>query len=129
MRRLVPDSLAAWALLILIARLAIAEAATLTAIVENRAVKSRMTGFFHLSERVSSMSRAIAAEPKEARMALVAALSSDTLSVGIGRTPVARDSADGNEELAELEDVMQERLADSGVTDVKQWLLSAKQKT
>jgi signal transduction histidine kinase len=119
MRRFLPDSLAAWSLLILIAGLAIAEAATLTAIVENRAVSSRMTGFFHLSERVSSMSRAIAAEPKDARAALVGALSSDTLSVGIGRTPVARDSAGGNEELAELEDLMQEHLADSGVTDVR----------
>jgi signal transduction histidine kinase len=119
MRRLVPDSLAAWALLILIAGLAIAEAATLTAIVQNRAVNSRMTGFFHLSERVSSMSRAIAAEPPDGRAALVAALSSDTLSVGIGRTPAARDSAGGNEELAELEDIMQEHLANSGVTDVR----------
>ncbi|MEJ0012062.1 MAG: ATP-binding protein [Bauldia sp.] len=119
MRRLLPDSLAAWALLILIAGLAIAEVATLTTILQNRAVNTRMTGFFHLSERVSSMSRAIAAEPTDGRAALVAALSSDTLSVGIGRTPVARDSAGGNEELAELEDIMQERLADSGVTDVR----------
>jgi signal transduction histidine kinase len=119
MRRLLPDSLAAWALLILIGGLAVAEAATLTAIVQNRALNSRMTGFFHLSERVSSMSRAIAAEPKDSRAALAGALSSGTLSVGVGRTPVARDAAGGNEELAELEDIMQEHLADSGVTDVR----------
>ena len=81
MRRFLPDSLAAWALLILIAGLVIAEVATLTAILQNRALNTRMTGFFHLSERVSSMSRAIAAEPVAARKSLAAALSSDTLAV------------------------------------------------
>jgi signal transduction histidine kinase len=118
MRRLLPDSLSAWALLILIAGLAIAEAATLTAIMQNRAVNSRMTGFFHLSERVSSMARAIAAEPKAARDALATALSSNTLSVSVENAPEAEDSATSDDELAELEDILQERLSGSGITDV-----------
>jgi signal transduction histidine kinase len=118
MRRLLPDSLSAWALLILIAGLTIAEVATLTAIMQNRAVNSRMTGFFHLSERVSSMARAIAAEPKAARTSLAAALSSTTLSVSVENTPEAEDSATSDDELAELEDILQARLSDSGITDV-----------
>ena len=122
MRRLLPDSLAAWALLILIAGLVIAEVATLTAIQQNRALNNRMTGFFHLSERVSSMSRAFAAEPATARRALAAALSSTTLSVSVDPAPLASDSATEDDELAELEDIMETRLSDSGVTDVRvQW--------
>jgi signal transduction histidine kinase len=117
-RRFLPDSLAAWALLILIAGLVIAEVATLTAILQNRALNTRMTGFFHLSERVSSMSRAIAAEPVAARKSLAAALSSDTLAVSVEPAPLAGESASDDEELAELEDIMLARLSDSGITDV-----------
>ncbi|HWB51092.1 MAG TPA: hypothetical protein VG651_18420, partial [Stellaceae bacterium] len=72
MRRFFPDSLAAWALLILIGGLAIAEVATLVAILQNRDLNNRMTGFFHLSERVSSMARAIANEPIAERKSLAA---------------------------------------------------------
>jgi len=79
---------------------------------------TRMTGFFHLSERVSSMSRAIAAEPVAARKSLAAALSSDTLAVSVEPAPLAGESAADDEELAELEDIMLARLSDSGITDV-----------
>jgi signal transduction histidine kinase len=119
MRRFLPDSLAAWALLILIAGLVIAEVATLTAILQNRAVNTRMTGFFHLSERVSSMSRAIANEPVAARKSLATALSSSTLSVSVEPKAVADESAGDDEELAELEDILLARLTDSGITDVR----------
>ena len=118
MRRFVPDSLAAWALLILIGGLAIAEAATLTAILQNRDVNARMTGFFHLSERVFSMARAIANEPTAGRKALAASLSSDTLAVSVDPKPVAPGTSEDDQELAELEDILLARLSDSGITDV-----------
>lgn len=120
MRRLLPDSLAAWALLILICGLVVAEVATLTAIVQDRTQNSRISGFFHLSERVSSMSRAIASVAPDARASLAAALSSNTLSVDIGKRPAAVDATSvGNDELAEMEDIMLSRLTDSGITDVR----------
>ena len=78
MRRLIPDSLAAWALLILIGGLVLAEVATLGSIQESREANNRMTGFFHLADRVSSISRAIAAEDVQQRRSLAAALSGPT---------------------------------------------------
>ena len=89
MRRFLPDSLAAWALLIVIGGLVIAEIATTGVTLQNRALNSRMSVFFHLAERVSSLSRAIAAEPVQGRADLAEALSTPTLRVGVGEKPIA----------------------------------------
>ena len=118
MRRFLPDSLAAWALLIVIGGLVVAEIATLGAILQNRALNGRMTGFFHLAERVSSLSRAIAAEPVKPRVGLAAALSTPTLRVAVAAEPAATSNAASDDEIAELEDVLQTRLDNSGVTEV-----------
>ncbi len=118
MRRLLPDSLAAWAIIIVIAGLAVAEVATFGVVLQNRAVSGRMNGFLRLAERVSSLSRAIAAEPAEARVDLAKALSTPTLLVDVSSKPTATSSADSDDEIAELEDVLQTRLEDSGITEV-----------
>ena len=118
MRRFLPDSLAAWALIIVIGGLVIAEVATVGVILQNRALNARMGVFFHLAERVSSVSRAIASEPAENRGDLAEALSTPTLQVSVGDKPIATSTSAGNDEIAELEDVLQTRLGDSGVTEV-----------
>jgi signal transduction histidine kinase len=117
-KRLVPDSLAAWALLIVIGGLAVAEAATLGAILQNHALNARMTGFFHLAERVSSLSRAIAAESTDSRADLAEALSSPTLGVTVDTRPDAVSASAADDEIAELEDVLTTRLQDIGITEV-----------
>ncbi len=118
MRRFLPDSLTAWALLIVIAGLVVAEVATVGVILQNRALNARMSVFFHLAERVSSLSRAIAAEPVQSRAELAEALSTQTLAVTVGATPIASSKAASDDEIAELEDVLQTRLGDSGITEV-----------
>lgn len=118
MRRFLPDSLAAWALLIVIGGLVIAEMATVGVILQNRAVNARMNVFFHLAERVWSLSRAIAAEPVASRSELAEALSTPTLQVAVDTRPIATSKGASDDEIAELEDVLQTRLGDSGVTEV-----------
>ena len=118
MRRFLPDSLAAWALIIVIGGLVIAELATTGSILQNRALNARMGVFFHLAERVSSVSRAIASQPVENRGDLAEALSTPTLRVSVGNKPIATSSSASDDEIAELEDVLQTRLGDSGVTEV-----------
>ncbi len=113
-----PDSLAAWAIIIIIGGLVIAEIATLGIFLQNRGLNARMTGFFHLAERVSSLSRAIAAEPGAGRADLAEALSTPTLRVSVDAKPIASSTADSDDEIAELEDVLQTRLEDSGITEV-----------
>jgi signal transduction histidine kinase len=118
MRRLVPDSLAAWSLIILIGGLIVALVATLASIQHSREADSRMTAFFHVADRVSSISRAIAeAEPYQ-RQALAENLSGPTLAVSVGHDPLTTSKVAADDQLAELEDILQSRLADAGVNDV-----------
>ena len=118
MRRLLPDSLAAWALLILIGGLLIAEVSTLAVILQGRSESARMMGFFHVAERVSSLSRAIAAVAPSERASLAVALSRPTLQAAIGSEPSTSSQVGADDELAELEDILQSRLEDAGITDV-----------
>lgn len=118
MRRLLPDSLAAWSLIILIGGLIIALVATLASIQHSREADSRMTAFFHIADRVSSISRAIAAADGYQRQALADELSGPTLSVSVGHDPITSSKVAADDQLAELEDILQSRLADAGVNDV-----------
>jgi signal transduction histidine kinase len=117
-RRLLPDSLAAWALFILIGGLLVAEVSTLAVIMQSRSQGSRMLGFFHLADRVSTIGRAIAAVDPAQRRALATALSSPTLTAAIASEPSAESQVGPDDELAELEDILQARLSDIGIADV-----------
>ncbi len=118
MKRFLPDGLAAWALLILISGLVIAEVATLGAILHKRALDARMGGFFHVAERVSSASRALASEPVDQRQALAKALSAPTFVVDVSGRPTAESASATDDQIAELESIMQAWLAESGITEV-----------
>ena len=119
MRRFLPDSLAAWSLLIVIAGLVFVLIATFAVVLQNRAANARMMGFFHLAERVSSVSRTIANEPDSVQRGELAHLLSDpTLIVTVDRQPLATTTVGADDELAELEDILQARLADSAIADI-----------
>jgi signal transduction histidine kinase len=118
MRRLIPDSLAAWSLIILIGGLIVALVATVGSIQENREADSRMLAFFHLADRVSSISRALATADAAQRQSLADELSGPTLAVSVAHTPLTTSQVAADDQLAELEDILQSRLADTGVNDV-----------
>jgi signal transduction histidine kinase len=118
MRRFLPDSFVVWALIIVIAGLTVTQISTFTATINNRAAASRMIGFFHLAERVSSIARAVADQPAAQRENLALALSTPTLSVRVEKKPLAGVTIAADDELAELEDILQSRLTDSGIADV-----------
>jgi signal transduction histidine kinase len=118
MRRLLPDSLAAWSLIILIGGLIVALVATLGSILETREADSRMMAFFHLADRVSSISRALATADTDQRQALADELSGPTLAVSVAHDPLTTSKVAADDQLAELEDILQSRLADTGVNDV-----------
>lgn len=118
MRRFLPDSLAVWALLIVIAGLTVTQISTFAAIFQSRAATGRMMGFFHLAERVSSVTRAIVDQAPEQRPALAKALSAPTLQVQVGTAPQTGNVFAADDELAELEDILENRLVAAGIADV-----------
>ena len=58
MRRFLPDSLAAWALITLIVGLVVTQVSTLFVVAHGRENRQQMMEFFRLAERVSSVTRA-----------------------------------------------------------------------
>jgi signal transduction histidine kinase len=119
MRRLFPDSLAAWGLFTLILGLLVMLVITLVVMAQNRAENGRMVGFLHLAERVSSISRAIAGEEPARRQGLASVLSHPGLSVAVEPSPRASEPVASDEELAEMEDILEGQLADAGIADVR----------
>ncbi len=119
MRRLLPDSLAAWSLVLLIVGLVVTQVSTLVVVAHGRSQVAQMMEFFRLAERVSSVTRAVATtdDPKE-RAELAAALSDSTLGVTVDSAMLATDTIADTEELAELEDILEARLTDVGISDV-----------
>lgn len=119
MRRFLPDSLAAWSLVMLIFGLVVTQVTTLVVVAHGRSDVARMMEFFRLAERVTSVTRAIATtdDPKQ-REELATALSDSTIGVTVDDDMLATDTIPDNEELAELEDVLESRLADAGISDV-----------
>src|SRR5262245_23974386 len=116
MRRLLPDSLAGWGLLIVIAALIVATITTLAAIAQSRATSTRMKGLFQLAERVSSVSRVVANAGNADRYLLAPALGDATLLISVDAAPLADRS--GDEMLAELQAVLQGRLSRFGIGEV-----------
>jgi len=118
MRRLLPDSLAAWSLIIVIGGLIVALVATLGSFEQNREADGRMTAFFHIADRVSSISRAIAAAAPAQRGSLADELTGPTLAVSVGRDALTTSEVAADDQIAELEDILESRLSDAGVNDV-----------
>jgi signal transduction histidine kinase len=119
MRRFLPDSLAAWSLVMLIVGLVVTQVTTLVVVAHGRSDVARMMEFFRLAERVTSVTRAIATtdDPKQ-RLQLATALSDSTVGVTVDNQMLATDTIADTEELAELEDILESRLADVGISDV-----------
>jgi signal transduction histidine kinase len=119
MKRFLPDSLAAWALLILIAGLIIIQISTLAVFLQDRVQNGRMMGFFHLAQRVSALSRTIANEPDPVqRRRLAGTLSDPTMIVRVEPRPLATSAIASDDEIAELEDILQARLTEAGIADI-----------
>jgi signal transduction histidine kinase len=118
MRRFIPDSLAAWALLTLIVGLVVTQVSTLFVVAHGRETRQQMMEFFRLAERVSSVTRAVASASEDRRESLAAALSDSTLGVHVDDTMLATDTIPDSEELAELQDILEARLGDVGISDV-----------
>jgi signal transduction histidine kinase len=108
MKRLLPDSLAGWGLLIVIAALILAEITTLVAIAQSRTALTRTKGLFQLAERVSTVSRFLSNSPAADRATLAPALGDSTLIIRVDGVPLA--SAADDETLLELQRVLQGRL-------------------
>ncbi len=101
MRRFLPDSLAGWVIVVLIAGLVTSQAITLAVNYNSRSRAATVMGHFGLAERIADVVRLVAATPAEQRTAVLATFTSSTLHVEWGGAP-AVDDVETQDDRAEM---------------------------
>ncbi|MER8828006.1 ATP-binding protein [Mesorhizobium sp. M0938] len=119
MRRILPQTLPVWVLLIVIAGLLISQITTLYIVSRDRAAANDVVDLYRLNDRAFSLVQLMHAAPPEARKATASGLSNATYALTVSDTPAVASSIAGDDELAELEDILVGRLAKFGVTDAR----------
>jgi len=119
MRRLVPQSLPAWILLIVVAGLIAAQTATLIIASHGVASSGRSFDLFRLGERTVALSKALNSATPDALPALLNDLATPPLTLSMSRQPAITSAIPADDELAELEDILVAKLGRIGVADVR----------
>ena len=113
MRRLLPDSLAGWVVVVLIAGLTTSQAVTLAVNHDMRSRAATVMGHFGLAERIADVVRLVAATPAAQRAAELATFTSSTLQVGWSRGPAVDDVETGDDRAEMFSTVLQSALWDA----------------
>ncbi|PAQ02743.1 ATP-binding protein [Mesorhizobium mediterraneum] len=119
MRRVLPQTLPVWVLLIVIAGLLISQITTLYIVSRDRAAANGVVDLYRLNDRAFSLVQLMHAASPEARKATASGLSNATYALTVSDTPAVALSIAGDDELAELEDILVGRLSKFGITDAR----------
>ncbi|RWQ42656.1 MAG: HAMP domain-containing protein [Mesorhizobium sp.] len=119
MRRVLPQTLPVWVLLIVIAGLLISQITTLYIVSRDRAAANGVVDLYRLNDRAFSLVQLMHAASPEARKATASGLSNATYALTVSDTPAVASSIAGDDELAELEDILVGRLSKFGITDAR----------
>ncbi|MGX5850127.1 ATP-binding protein [Mesorhizobium sp. PL10] len=119
MRRLLPQTLPVWVLLIVIAGLLISQVATLYIVSRDRAVANDEVDLYRLNDRAYSLVQLMHDDTPEQRKLTASGLFNATYALTVSDTPAVTSSIAGDDELAELEDILVGRLSKFGITDAR----------
>ena len=125
MKRLFPQTLPAWILLILIAGLLVTQVTTLYFIVEQRRSSNNLLELFRLSDRAYSLVKLMYSATPEDRARLAKGLANPNYLVTVSDTPLITSAIPSDDDLAELEDVVVSRLSKFGVLEARIYRKSA----
>lgn len=119
MRRILPQTLPVWVLLIVIAGLLISQIATLYIVSRDRAAANDVVDLYRLNDRAFSLVQLMHDATPEQRKATASGLFNATYALTVSDTPAVTSSIAGDDELAELEDILVGRLSKFGITDAR----------
>ncbi|TIS56855.1 ATP-binding protein [Mesorhizobium sp.] len=119
MRRFLPQTLPVWVLLIVIAGLLISQVATLYIVSRDRAAANDIVDLYRLNDRAYSLVQLMHDAAPEQRKAIASGLFNSTYALTVSGTPAVASSIAGDDELAELEDILVGRLSRFGITDAR----------
>lgn len=119
MRRFLPQTLPVWVLLIVIAGLLISQVATLYIVSRDRAAANDEVDLYRLNDRAFSLVQLMHTATPEQRKITASGLFNATYALTVSDTPAVTSSIAGDDELAELEDILVGRLSKFGITDAR----------
>ncbi|AZO74175.1 MULTISPECIES: ATP-binding protein [unclassified Mesorhizobium] len=119
MRRFLPQTLPVWVLLIVIAGLMISQVATLYIVSRDRAAANDVVDLYRLNDRAFSLVQLMHDATPEERKATASGLFNATYALTVSETPAVTSSIAGDDQLAELEDILVGRLSKFGITDAR----------
>jgi len=119
MRRLLPQTLPVWVLLIVIAGLLISQVATLYIVSRDRAVANDEVDLYRLNDRAYSLVQLMHDDTPDQRKLTASGLFNATYALTVSDTPAVTSSIAGDDQLAELEDILVGRLSKFGITDAR----------
>jgi len=119
MKRLFPQSLPAWILLILVAGLIATQALTLVIAAHGVSNAGRSFELFRLGERTVALAKAFHAASPDLRQTLLTEMANPSLTLAMSGQPAVATALPSDDELAELEDILVAKLAKNGVTDIR----------
>jgi signal transduction histidine kinase len=119
MKRFLPQTLPVWVLLIVIAGLLISQVATLYIVSRDRAAANGVVDLYRLNDRAYSLVQLMHDAAPEQRKAMASGLFDATYALTVSDTPAVTSSIAGDDQLAELEDILVGRLSKFGITDAR----------
>lgn len=119
MRWLLPRSLPAWVLLIVIAGLLAIQVSTLSIVARDRVASNNVLDLLRLSDRALSLTKLLYAENPASRARIAAGLSVPPHVLTTSDVSAITSSIPVDDEMAELEDIIVGRLAKYGVEEAR----------
>jgi signal transduction histidine kinase len=119
MKRLFPQTLPAWVLMVVIAGLLVTQVATLSIVARERAASNNLLELFRLSDRAFSLVKLMYGARPEERKKLAAALANPNYMVTVADSPAISSAIPSDDDLAELEDIIVGRLSKYGIVDAR----------
>ncbi len=123
MRRLLPQTLPAWVLLIVIAGLLASQVTTLYIVARDRAASSDIVDYYRLNDRAFSIVQLMYSASPEERRRLASGVTSSSYAMTVSDTPAVTSAIAQDDQLAELEDILVGRLSKFGITEARAGLL------
>ncbi len=119
MRRVLPETLPAWVLLILIAGLLVTQVTTLTIVARDRRASSEILELYRLDDRALSLVKLLAPASPAERGRLAAGLTNPVFPVDVSSEPVIDTSIPPDDTFAEMEDILVGRLTQYDIADAR----------
>ena len=119
MRRLLPQTLPGWVLLVVIAGLLAGQVTTLYIVARDPAASSDIVDYYRLNDRAFSLVQLLYSATPEERRRMASGVASSNYAMTVSDTPAVASAIAQDDELAELEDILVGRLSKFGVTEAR----------